>query len=192
MVRRNRRRLGFIMAAAMLAGQAEIVMYQPAYSSETNKETERGEETVLEGTTQFLSTDKYLDIDSSAVELVVEEVYAQAGDVLNQGDKILKLTDESYQEALNYYSAAVISAQNDLTDTQMEYDQGKTDAVSGVSISVGGFVKLAQQCIDQAGGMESQGGSEGAGGYHPGTRGGYVRTGGSDRGAGGRNCGRLL
>ena len=30
-----------------------------------------------------------------------------------------------------------------------------------VSISVGGFVKLAQQCIDQAGGMESQGGSEG-------------------------------
>ena len=31
-------------------------------------------------------------------------------------------------------------------------NQGKTDAVSGVSISVGGFAKLAQQCIDQASG----------------------------------------
>ena len=33
--------------------------------------------------------------------------------------------------------------------------EGKTDAVSGVSISVNGFINLAQQCIDQAAGIES-------------------------------------
>ena len=33
--------------------------------------------------------------------------------------------------------------------------EGKTDAVSGVSISVNGFISLAQQCIDQAAGIES-------------------------------------
>ena len=33
-------------------------------------------------------------------------------------------------------------------------EQGKTDAVSGVSISVGGFVNLAQQCMNQAAGIE--------------------------------------
>ena len=33
--------------------------------------------------------------------------------------------------------------------------EGKTDAVSGVSISVNGFIILAQQCLDQAAGIES-------------------------------------
>ena len=33
-------------------------------------------------------------------------------------------------------------------------DQGKTDAVSGVSISIGGFVSLAEQCMAQAAGEE--------------------------------------
>ena len=33
-------------------------------------------------------------------------------------------------------------------------EQGKTDAVSGVSISVGGFVDLAQQSSNQAAGIE--------------------------------------
>ena len=35
-------------------------------------------------------------------------------------------------------------------------NQGKTDAVSGVSISVGGFADLAQQCIDQAAGVKTE------------------------------------
>lgn len=33
--------------------------------------------------------------------------------------------------------------------------EGKTDAVSGVSISVNGFVSLAQQCLEQAAGIET-------------------------------------
>ena len=34
-------------------------------------------------------------------------------------------------------------------------DQGKTDAVSGVSISIGSFVDLAQDCLNQAAGVEA-------------------------------------
>ena len=34
--------------------------------------------------------------------------------------------------------------------------QGKTDAVSGVSISIGGFVSLAQDCLNQAAGVEAE------------------------------------
>lgn len=35
-------------------------------------------------------------------------------------------------------------------------DQGKTDAVSGVSISIGGFVTLAEDCLRQAAGIEKE------------------------------------
>ena len=34
-------------------------------------------------------------------------------------------------------------------------EEGKTDAVSGVSISVSGFMNLAQQCLEQAAGIET-------------------------------------
>ena len=36
-------------------------------------------------------------------------------------------------------------------------EQTKTDAVAGVSISVGGFYQLAQECIGQASGQENGG-----------------------------------
>lgn len=35
-------------------------------------------------------------------------------------------------------------------------EEGKTDAVSGVSISVGSFISLAQQCMEQAAGISSK------------------------------------
>ena len=35
-------------------------------------------------------------------------------------------------------------------------DRGKTDVVSGVSISIGGFVDLARQCLEQAAGIEPE------------------------------------
>ncbi len=34
-------------------------------------------------------------------------------------------------------------------------EAGKTDSVSGVSISIGGFISLAQQCLEEAAGMEA-------------------------------------
>lgn len=80
------------------------------------------------GTTQIGTNDVYLSAEISGAELVVEEVYAEEGTQLSAGDAILKLTDESYQEALASYEAAIIKADNALTDTQLEYDQGVLEA----------------------------------------------------------------
>ena len=76
------------------------------------------------GTTQISTREVYPSVDTSAVELEVEEIYAEEGSQLKKGDPILKLTEESYQEALAYYEAAIIKAEGTLTDTQLEYDQG--------------------------------------------------------------------
>ncbi len=86
------------------------------------------EELSFEGTTQIDTVSSYLDVDTFAVELTVEEVYAESGNAISVGDPILKLTDESYEEALAYYEAAMIRADNELTNTQMEYDQGILEA----------------------------------------------------------------
>ena len=80
------------------------------------------------GTTQISTVEVYPLADTSAVELEVAEVYAEEGTQLTEGDPILKLTDESYQEAWAYYEAAIIKAESTLTDTQLEYDQGVLEA----------------------------------------------------------------
>ena len=80
------------------------------------------------GTTQISTVEVYPLADTSSVELEVEAVYAEEGTQLTEGDPILKLTDESYQEALAYYEAAIIKAESTLTDTQLEYDQGVLEA----------------------------------------------------------------
>lgn len=54
------------------------------------------------GTTQISTSEVYPTIDTLTVELEVEEVYAEAGSQLSEGDQILKLTQESYQKALDY------------------------------------------------------------------------------------------
>lgn len=82
------------------------------------------EELQYDGTTQMATVDYSLDMDSFAAELVVEEVSVEAGDQVEEGSQILKLTEESYQAALDYYEAAILRAENTLTDTQREYEQG--------------------------------------------------------------------
>lgn len=76
------------------------------------------------GTTEISTVEVYPLADTSAVELEVEEVYAEECTQLTEGDPILKLTDESYQEAWAYYEAAIIKAESTVMDTQLEYDQG--------------------------------------------------------------------
>ena len=80
------------------------------------------------GTTEISTVEVYPLADTSAVELEVEEVYAEEGTQLTEGDPILKLTDESYQEAWAYYEAAIIKAESTVTDTQLEYDKGVLEA----------------------------------------------------------------
>ena len=99
------------------------------------------EELEYEGTTQILSTDYFLE-QTLAVELEVEEVYVEEGSQVQEGDALLKFTDESWQDALDYYETAVLRAEGELTNTQMEYDQGILEAEY--------TYELAQQEADQA------------------------------------------
>lgn len=60
------------------------------------------------------------------------------------------LTWKEQAEAL----AVVLVENQALTALPMD-DQGKTDAVAGVSISIGGFLNLAGECLREAAGMEA-------------------------------------
>lgn len=76
------------------------------------------------GVTQIASEDVYLDVSDLEVSLEVAEVCVSAGDSVQEGDAILKLTSDSYEKAVAYYAAALLRAGSSLTDTQLEYDQG--------------------------------------------------------------------
>ena len=100
--------------------------------------------------------------DGKITEAVWESVDADGNkksELSENGQYVMTEDGPTWAEQSKALGAALVENQN--LDFLTTDNQGKTDAVSGVSISVGGFVKLAQQCIDQAGGMESQGGSEG-------------------------------
>ena len=116
----NRKKMGktgcLFLAAAMTASQIAVV--SPVYAADQE----------YAGTTQISSSDVYPAVDTSAVELEIEEVCVEEGSRLAEGDAILKLTEESYQAACAYYEAAIIKADSTLTDTQLAYDQGVLEA----------------------------------------------------------------
>ncbi len=82
----------------------------------------------FEGTTQVSASEVQIPFATSASELVVETVYIQSGTYVEEGGQILKLTEESYQEAMDYYEAAVLYAENNLTNVQLAYDKGMQEA----------------------------------------------------------------
>ena len=71
-----------------------------------------------------------------------------------EGEYVMTEDGPTWKEQAEALAAALVENQN-LEFLKMD-EQGKTDAVSGVSISVGGFVKLAQQCLDEAAGVERE------------------------------------
>ena len=76
------------------------------------------------GVTQIASEDVYLDVSDLEVSLEVAEICVAAGDSVQEGDVLLRLTSDSYEKAVAYYTAALLRARSSLTDTQLEYDQG--------------------------------------------------------------------
>ncbi len=71
-----------------------------------------------------------------------------------EGEYVMTEDGPTWKEQAEALAAALVENQN-LEFLKMD-EQGQTDAVSGVSISVGGFVKLAQQCLDEAAGVERE------------------------------------
>lgn len=94
------------------------------------------EEISYAGTTQ-ISTENYsLDINTFSTKLVVDDVYVAAGDTVSEGDMLMKFTADSYQDAVSYYQAAIMKANNTLTDKQREYDNGILEAQNTYDIAM--------------------------------------------------------
>ncbi len=100
------------LAALLVASQ----LFQVANVSADSQE--------YSGVTQIASEDVCLDVNDLEVSLEVAEVCVAAGDSVQEGDALLKLTGDSYEKAVAYYTAALLRARSSLTDTQLEYDQG--------------------------------------------------------------------
>ena len=81
-----------------------------------------------EGTTQVSAVSQIPEFNVGTVKLIVDEVYVEAGDTVEEGDALLKLTNESVEEATAYYEKAVSSAESTLKTAQADYESGKLDA----------------------------------------------------------------
>ena len=123
------------MAAVLAAGGAGYTVLR---AEQTTSETAYRETAVQagdlkltfeeEGTTQVSAVSQIPEFSVGTIKLVVDEVYVEAGDTVEEGDALLKLTDESVEEATAYYEKAVASAGSALTTAQADYESGKLDA----------------------------------------------------------------
>lgn len=83
-----------------------------------------------EGTTQIQTESQQLSFAVNAVTMTVEEVYVEAGTAVEEGDALLKISDESMSEAISYYEDAVADAQKELEKAQLEFSEGVLEAES--------------------------------------------------------------
>lgn len=81
-----------------------------------------------EGTTADGDITQELEVDTSAVELIVEEVYVASGDEVQELAQLYKITDDSFNTAKGYYEELVAEAQKEVEKAQAEYDAGKAQA----------------------------------------------------------------
>lgn len=72
----------------------------------------------------------------------------------DNGEYVMTESGPTWKEQAEALAAAVI--ENQSTDFLSPDDQGKTDAVAGVSISITDFVTLVKQCLVQAAGTQTE------------------------------------
>lgn len=85
-----------------------------------------------EGTTQVGVVSQLPEFSVNAATMTVEEVYQEAGNTVSAGDALMKLTDESMENAKDYYEKAVEEAQRTLALAQAELASGDLEAQSGL------------------------------------------------------------
>ena len=91
--------------------------------------TEEDSETFsCEGTTGMGVTSQLPAFSVSAAVMYVEEVYVAAGDTVAQGDALYKISEESINEAKEYYADAIEAAKDTLAEAEMEYLAGELEA----------------------------------------------------------------
>ena len=103
---------------------AQAVTYQSVKVSKGDLSLDLSES----GTTSYNTQNQTLDFDSSVVEMTVEDVYVASGDTVKAGDKLLKITDDSYQKAVEYYKEQIEDATKTLANAKSSLATGKSEA----------------------------------------------------------------
>ncbi len=97
-----------------------------------------------------------MTVENGAITAVTWDSVAEDGTSKSHlseiGEYVMTEDGLTWKEQSEALAQALI--ENQSLDVLTMDDQGKTDAVSGVSISIGGFVSLAEQCMAQAAGEE--------------------------------------
>lgn len=75
------------------------------------------------GVTNVGITEETFDVENLTTELEIEEVYAASGEEVSAGDKILKLTEESVEEARKELKRALEDAELAYRTGAIEYEQ---------------------------------------------------------------------
>ena len=83
---------------------------------------------VASGVTNVGITEETFDVENLTTELKIEEVYAVSGEEVTAGDKILKLTEDSVEEARKELERALEDAELAYRTGAIEYEQNLTTA----------------------------------------------------------------
>lgn len=98
-----------------------------------------------------------ITMESGKITEVIWDAYNEAGELKSvlsaDGVYVMTETGLTWQEQAMALAEYVI--ENQSTDITMDAD-GKTDSITGVSISVNSFVELAQKCLAQASGTSEE------------------------------------
>ncbi|POP33814.1 hypothetical protein C3B58_05790 [Lactonifactor longoviformis] len=109
------------------AGTAKTTGRQRTEMEIPQSEAVSGSGYVAYGTAAQEFTLTLTDGETSA-PLVVEEICVSAQDTVTEGEQILKVTEESLEQAERFLAKAVKSAENALTTEKMEYTKAKMEA----------------------------------------------------------------
>ena len=80
------------------------------------------------GVTNVGITEETFDVENLTTELKIEEVYVASGEEITAGDKILKLTEDSVEEARKELERALEDAELAYRTGAIEYEQNRHPA----------------------------------------------------------------
>lgn len=113
--------IGYQMISAKTAGTDDVKKEMPQMPRENQGLLE-------EGTTGMGTVAQMPEFDVNTVVMQVEEVYAYAGNVVNKGDALFKITEESMTAITEYYEEAITEAKDTLEAAELAYENGKLEA----------------------------------------------------------------
>lgn len=113
--------IGYRVAAADTDGNK-------AENEQDTTQEEFGKSFTEEGTTQIKTDSQNPNFSVGAVTMTVEEVYVESGTTVEEGTALLKITDESMEDAIAYYEDEIEDARDALTTAQIELESGMLEA----------------------------------------------------------------